>query len=105
MPSALAAVLATLAIFLPGALLLVAALPFWQWLMNKPSLRTVSQGVNAAVVGILLAAFFDPLYASTITSTSDIALTLLAFLLLQYWRIAPYWVLLLCLLVSTAINP
>lgn len=83
------------AIFLPGALLVVAALPFWENLRRRPGVRNLVAGVNASVVGILLAALYDPVWTSAILSKADFGLALLLFALLVYARWSPVWVVLL----------
>ncbi|MBB1593067.1 chromate efflux transporter [Achromobacter sp. UMC46] len=81
-------------IFLPGALLVAGALPFWESLRRRPGVRNIAAGVNAAVVGILLAALYDPVWTSAILSKADFALALLLFALLVYARWSPVWVVL-----------
>ena len=63
-----AMIIATVAIFLPSFLLITAILPFWNSLSQNQSVRSALVGVNAAVVGVLLAAFYDPIFTSGITS-------------------------------------
>ncbi|TYR81684.1 chromate efflux transporter [Priestia megaterium] len=89
------ALVATAAIFLPSFLLVLATLPFWNTLRKKASIRAALMGVNAAVVGILLAALYDPVFTSSIKTTSDFALALVAFGLLMYWKVAPWIVVIL----------
>jgi chromate transporter len=84
------ALLATIAIFLPSFLLVGAALPLWGKLRRFIAMRRAMAGINAAVVGILLAALYDPVWTSAIHNSSDFALTVLAFLLLAWWRM-PSW--------------
>jgi chromate transporter len=82
------------AIFLPAFLLVLGALPFWQQLRGNRSVRAALAGINAAVVGLLLAALYDPVAVGGITSVRDAALALAAFALL-WWRVAPWLVVLL----------
>ncbi|EHK65416.1 chromate efflux transporter [Achromobacter arsenitoxydans] len=82
-------------IFLPGALLLTAALPFWESLRRRPGVRNMVAGVNASVVGILLGALYDPVWTSAILGKADFGLALLLFALLVYGRWSPVWVVLL----------
>ncbi|CAB3741418.1 putative chromate transport protein [Achromobacter ruhlandii] len=82
------------AVFLPGALLVAAALPFWESLRRRPGVRNMVAGVNAAVVGILLAALYDPVWTQAISSKADFALALALFGLLVYARWSPLWVVL-----------
>jgi len=89
------ALLCLVAIFLPGYLLVVGALPFWESLRHKTSVQAAMRGVNAAVVGILLAALYNPVWTSSIRDTKDFALALAAFALLMFWRMSPFYVVLL----------
>ena len=84
--------LALVAIFLPSYLLVVGALPFWDSLRQKIQVQSALRGVNAAVVGLLLAAFYDPVWRSSIRNTGDMALALVALRLLMYWKVAPLYV-------------
>ncbi|WP_159716296.1 chromate efflux transporter [Geminicoccus flavidas] len=84
------------AIFLPSFLLVLGTLPFWASLRRRPHVRAVLAGINAAVVGILLAALYDPVWVSSIHRPADFALAMLLFLLLAIWRL-PVW-----LVVATA---
>lgn len=77
------------AVFLPAFLLTIGALPFWEALRRRPSIQRALQGINAAVVGILLAALYDPVWTSSIRSTGDFALALVAFSLLIFWNQSP----------------
>ena len=87
-------VLALLAIFLPAFLLALGPLPFWDVLRAKPAIRSVMSGVNATVVGILLAALYDPIFTSAVRGPADFALALAAFGLLVFWKVPPLWVVL-----------
>ncbi len=82
--------IALVAIFLPSFLFLTAALPYWQILRAKPALRTALAGVNAAVVGLLLAVFIDPVVTSSVLALSDLAIVLAGVALLA-WRRIPVW--------------
>ncbi|WP_191562486.1 chromate efflux transporter [Metabacillus idriensis] len=88
------AILATAAMFLPSFLLVLAMLPFWNTLREKRSVQASLMGVNAAVVGILLAAFYNPVWTSAIKTTGDFALALTAFAMLVYWKLPPWIVVL-----------
>ena len=90
------AAIALVAIFLPGLLLLVGALPFWDALRAKPPAQAAMRGANAAVVGILAAALYNPVWTSAITSWLDIVLALAGFVALVFWR-APPWVVVVAL--------
>ena len=82
------------AIFLPSFLLLLGALPFWDALRRRAGVRAALRGVNAAVVGLLLAALYTPVWTSAILRPADFAGALSAFVLLTAWRVAP-WVVVL----------
>jgi chromate transporter len=84
------AALATVAIFLPSFLLVGAALPLWGKLRAFTSMRRAMAGINASVVGILLAALYDPVWISAVHGASDFALAAFALLLLTWWRM-PSW--------------
>ena len=83
------AILCTLAVFLPGFLLVIGALPFWEKLRGNLRAQSAMAGVNAAVVGLLLAALYDPMIRSAIHSTRDAALAIGAFGLLVFWKASP----------------
>lgn len=84
------AALALVAIFLPSALLVVGALPFWERLRRLPLARRALAGVNAAVVGILAAALYTPVFTAGIHGPAAMALAAAAFVALTAWR-APAW--------------
>ncbi|WP_049827532.1 chromate transporter [Paenibacillus maysiensis] len=88
------AVVATLAIFLPAFLLVVGALPFWNGLRNNPKIQGALVGINAAVVGILMAALYDPLWTTAILKPMDFALAIILFMMLVFWKLPP-WVVVL----------
>lgn len=76
--------------FLPSFLLIFGALPFWEKLRRISQMRYAMFGINAAVVGLLLAAFYNPVWTSAILSPKDFALAMLGFLLLVFWK-TPSW--------------
>lgn len=78
-----------LAIFLPGLLLLVGVLPFWDRWRLYLGARAAVRGTNAAVVGLLGAAFYDPVWTSAVRRPSDFVLALAGFMLLTIWRVPP----------------
>jgi chromate transporter len=80
------------AIFLPSFLLVIGALPFWGALRRRPQAQAALRGVNAAVVGLLLAALYDPVWTSGIRAPADFALAIAALLLLAFWRLPPWLV-------------
>jgi chromate transporter len=86
---------ALIAVFLPSFLLIVGALPFWEMLRGRAGFQAALQGINAAVVGLLLAALYDPVWSSAIKGPADFALALVAFGLLVFWRMAPWLVVLI----------
>ena len=84
------ALLALTAIFLPGMLLVTGTLPFWDSLRSRPDMQAAMRGINAAVVGILAAALYSPLWTGAIESGWDIALAGAGFLLLTLARFQPW---------------
>jgi chromate transporter len=86
---------ALVAIFVPAFLLVIGALPFWEHLRERVGFQAALRGINAAVVGLLLAALYDPVWTSAIESAADFGLALVAFGLLAFWRLAPWLVVLL----------
>jgi chromate transporter len=91
------------AIYLPSFLLLVGVLPFWDALRRRGGIRAALAGVNAAVVGLLLAALYNPVWTSAIHAPADFGLGVAAFLLLVMWRVPPWLVVILGALGATAI--
>jgi chromate transporter len=85
---------ALVAVFLPSYLLVVGALPFWDVLRARPGFQAALRGVNAAVVGLLLAALYDPVWTSAIRGHADFGLALLVLGLLMFWRWPPWLVVL-----------
>ncbi|HTI85609.1 MAG TPA: chromate efflux transporter [Alphaproteobacteria bacterium] len=79
-------------IFLPSFFLAIGPLPFWDWIRRHPGMRSVLKGVNAAVVGLLLAALYNPVWTSAIHAPMDFAIALIAFLLLSFWKTPPWLV-------------
>ncbi len=89
------AFLALVAIFFPSFLLIVGALPFWDLLRSKSSFQSALSGINAAVVGLLLAALYRPVWTSAIHAPADFGLGLVAFGLLVFWKFPPWLVVVL----------
>ena len=83
------------AIFLPSFFLVFGALPFWEELRRRPLAQASLRGVNAAVVGLLLAALYQPVWTVGITNAADFALAVAAFLLLFMWQTPPWLVVIL----------
>ena len=86
----LGALICLIAAFLPSFLLIVGTLPFWEKLREYPDMRFAMLGINAAVVGILMSAFYHPVWTSGILNLKDFALALAAFLFLTLLK-APSW--------------
>ncbi|MDQ0088682.1 chromate transporter [Paenibacillus anaericanus] len=84
------AIIATIAIFLPAFLLIVGVLPFWNGLRHNNNVQGALHGVNAAVVGILLAALYNPIWTTSVNTALDFVLVLLLFGMLIYWKL-PSW--------------
>ncbi|PKH11701.1 chromate efflux transporter [Planomicrobium sp. MB-3u-38] len=83
---------ATFAIFLPAFLLIVGALPFWDALRTNRKVKGAIMGVNAAVLGILISAFYTPIWTSSIIEAKDFALAAVLFSMLAYWKLPPWLV-------------
>lgn len=92
------ALLATTGIFLPGLLLVLAALPYWQAIRARPSMAAVLSGVNASVVGLLASALYSPVWTSAVGSETDFAIAAVGFFLLTRWKIPPLVVVVICAL-------
>jgi chromate transporter len=90
------AALATVGIFLPGLLLVIAALPHWQALRSRPTTAAMLSGVNAAVVGLLATALYTPVWTSAILSSVDFAISAICLLLLTRWKVPPLAVVVVC---------
>jgi len=83
------AVVTIIAIFLPSLLLVIGIMPFWDSLRTKGSLQSALWAINAAVVGILLAALYNPVWISAIGNSTDFTIAIICFGLLQFWRVPP----------------
>jgi chromate transporter len=92
------AALCLFAMFLPAFLLVIGPMPFWDALRQKSWAQAALRGVNAAVVGLLLAALYNPVWTSGITNAGDFALGVVAFLLLFMWKTPPWLVVAFCAL-------
>ena len=89
-PTGLAgAAVALVAVFLPGMLILLAALPFWDKFRKRLTTQAIMRGVNAAVVGILGAALYNPVWTTSVLGPRDFAIALTGFVLLVAWRAPP----------------
>jgi chromate transporter len=89
------AALGLLGIFLPGLLILLGALPFWDAFRQRAGAQAIMRGINAAVVGLLGAALYNPLWISSVKSGGDVAVALAGFVLLIAWRAPPLIVVIL----------
>ncbi|MHC6528225.1 chromate efflux transporter [Vibrio proteolyticus] len=87
----LGALLATLAVFLPGFLLLLGVLKNWQLLARRPAISGAVNGVNASVVGLLLSALYTPVFTSAVSAPLDLAMVLLGVYLLKQWHLPIVW--------------
>jgi len=92
------AALGLIGIFLPGMLILVGTLPFWDILRSRTGAQAAMRGINAAVVGLLGAALYRPVWTSSIITTADLSVALIGFVLLTAWRVPPLWVVILAAL-------
>lgn len=97
------AAIALIAIFLPGLLLVYGMLPFWDALRSRQAAQAAMRGANAAVVGILGAALYDPVWTSAVLTPRDFALALTGFLLLNIWE-APAWIVVVLLAAAGALS-
>lgn len=92
LPSWLTGLVCLVAIFLPSFLLVIGALPFWAQLRHSPRTQAALAGINAAVVGLLLAALYQPVWSSAIKGPQDFALGLVALIALVFWKLPPWLV-------------
>jgi len=83
------AALALVGIFLPGILILIGTLPFWDTFRSRIGAQAAMRGVNAAVVGLLGAALYNPVWTSSVHNSVDVGLVVIGFVLLIYWRTPP----------------
>ncbi|RXJ74519.1 chorismate-binding protein [Veronia nyctiphanis] len=89
----LGSIIATIAIFLPGALLLFGAMPVWQSVMRNPQFAGAVTLINAAVVGLLLAAFYRPVWLGAVHNAFDIFVVVIGFVVLRKYSISVFWLL------------
>lgn len=97
------ALIALIAIFLPSFLLVTGILPFWNRLRSIETFQAALRGINATVVGILLAALYQPIWTSAIHAPIDFALSLVAFGLLEIWKTPPWIVVVLAVLAGAGL--
>lgn len=88
-PQALWGAAALAFIFLPGLLIAAAGAPLWRWLSGHPAAQGALAGINAAVVGILGAALYDPVWVTAVRGGTDLAVAAVAFFLLEKWKAPP----------------
>jgi chromate transporter len=98
--AALWASVTTIFIFLPGMLAALAGVPLWRWMSKHTAAQGALAGINAAVVGILSAALYDPVWQTAILSKSDIIVAVTGYFLLERWKIPPVLVVVLCVIGS-----
>ena len=91
---------ALVAIFLPGFLLVAGVLPLWRVIAEHPIAARAIAGVNAAVVGLLGAALYDPVWTSAVRGPADVAIALVGFTLLTAWRAPALVVVAWCVIAS-----
>ena len=99
---AVGATVALLSIFLPGLLLVAGALPLWRAVADHPVAARAVAGVNAAVVGLLGAALYDPVWTSAIRAPIDVAIAAIAFTMLVAWRASALLAVLWCVVAAVA---
>jgi chromate transporter len=104
-PGWLAGLWCLIAVLLPSFLLVLGALPYWHQLRQSTSAQAALTGANAAVVGILLAAFYHPVWTAAIDSSRAMILALTAFCALQFWRVPPWLLVILCAAGGAALLP
>nr|WP_313999211.1 chromate efflux transporter [uncultured Paenibacillus sp.] len=102
---ALLAALALTAIFIPSFLLLAGAMPFWNALRGDRRVRGALNGVNAGVVGLLLAALYDPVWTGTVRTATDFAFVLGVFAFLHFWKQPPWLAVALSALIGRLLWP
>ena len=95
-PAWLGGIIALVAILLPSMFLVIGTLPHWNRLRTHPGAQAALMGANAVVVGILLAALYDPVFLSGITSGAAMIIAILAFGSLQFWKTPPWLVVIMC---------
>jgi chromate transporter len=98
------ACLALVAMFAPSFLMVIGALPFWDRLRGRADFTSALRGVNAAVVGLLLAALYSPVWTSAMQSSADVALGLAAFGLLTFWKLPSWLVVLLAAILGAVLH-
>jgi chromate transporter len=90
-------------IFLPGMLILLGTLPFWDKFRKRAGAQAMMRGVNAAVVGLLGAALYNPVWTNSVKTPGDFAIALVGFVLLTVWRAPPLLVVVVSALAGIAL--
>jgi chromate transporter len=98
------AVLGLIGIFLPGILILIGTLPFWDTFRKRAGAQAMMRGVNAAVVGLLGAALYNPVWTSSVKTPGDFGIALVGFVLLTVWRAPPLLVVVISALGAIAVQ-
>ena len=94
------ALVALVFMFLPGFILMLAVLPIWQSLsQNNLAIKAIA-GINAAVVGLLAVALYDPVFVSGVASRLDLAIAVFGFAMLSIWKLSPVYVVIWCVSAS-----
>ena len=96
--------IAVTAIFLPSFFLVIGALPFWEQIRRNARTQAALSGINAAVVGLLLAALYQPVWTSAVLAPKDFGLALLALVALMFWKLPPWLVVIGCALAGWALR-
>jgi chromate transporter len=94
------ALVATVAVFLPGLLLALAGVPLWHWMSLRPWAQGALAGINASVVGMLAAALYDPVWQAAVLGKTDLLIAVTGFFLLLRWKVPPLAVVLLCVMAA-----
>lgn len=100
----LGAIIAVVGIFLPSFLLVIGLFPYWNRLREMQAFQSILRGINAAVVAILLVALYQPIWTSAIHAPVDLALALIDFGLLVWWKWPSWIVVLLSALLGVALH-
>jgi chromate transporter len=96
--------IAVIAIFLPSFLLVIGTLPFWSYIRSKRGIQAALKGVNASVVGILLAALYNPVFTSAVKTPADFVIVLITFTLLIVYKWAPFKIVLISALLGAVMH-
>jgi chromate transporter len=96
------AALALVSIFLPGLLALIGVLPFWRVVRAQPAAQAAMRGANAAMMGVLAAALYSPVWTGSVHGSPDVAVAAMAFVALTAGRVAPLWVVAACAALGVA---